>query len=295
VTGPAALALLAVLMPGQEVAVFEANTAAVYVDVFVTRDGEPVRGLVAEQFEVKDEGVRQHLAMVSLEDVPLDVFLVFDVSRSLRGERLEDLRRAARVVLAELRPGDRAGLLTFSDEVRLAVPPTADRGVLSDALTKLEASGTTSLYDALFATLVLGGGPGRGVAIVFSDGQDRTSWLAERDILEAAEESNVLLHAVGILPEAGPSPEDGDAPERPEPPELRFLSRLTEATGGSLWLAASTEDLEATFQRVLEAMHNRYVLRFEPRTFKPGRHRLTVKLRGIEADVRSRPSYFVTR
>ena len=292
-TLPMALVLLAALMPGQDVLVFEANTAAVYVDVFVTRDGEPVRGLSAGQFDVLDEGVRQNLEMVSLEDVPLDVFLVFDVSKSLRGERLEDLRRAARVVLAELRPGDRAGLVTFSDEVRLAVPPTSDLDVLGDALTKLDAGGTTSLHDALFATLVLGGGPGRGVAIVFSDGEDRTSWLSEREILDAAEESNVLLHGVGILPGAG-TPAD-DARERPEPAELRFLNRLTEATGGALWLAASTEDLEATFRRVLEAMHNRYVLRFEPRTFKPGRHRLTVKLKGVEADVRSRPSYFVAR
>jgi VWFA-related protein len=288
-----ALILLAALMPGQEVLVFEADTAAVYVDVFVTRDGKPVPGLTARQFEVEDEGIRHSLEMVSLEDVPLDVYLVFDVSMSLRGERLEHLRRAARVVLAELRPGDRAGLFTFSDEVRLAVPPTSDLNVLGDALTRLEASGTTSLHDALFAALVLGGGPGRGVAIVFSDGEDRTSWLSEREVLEAAEPSNVLLHAVGILPVAGAPAED--TRERPLPAGLRFLNRLTEATGGALWLAASTEDLEATFRRVLEAMHNRYVLRFEPRTFKPGRHRLTVKLKGVEADIRSRPSYFVAR
>lgn len=117
-----AFVLLAALMPAQPVPVFEANTAVVYLDVFVTRDGEPVRGLGAEHFEVTDEGVRQSLEMVSLEDVPLDLFLVFDVSRSLKGQRLDDLRRAARVVLAELRPGDRAGLFTFSDEVRLALP-----------------------------------------------------------------------------------------------------------------------------------------------------------------------------
>jgi VWFA-related protein len=288
-----ALILAAALMPGQELLVFEADTAAVYVDVFVTRDGEPVPGLTARQFEVEDEGIRHNLEMVGLEDVPLDVYLVFDVSMSLRGERLEHLRRAARVVLAELRPGDRAGLFTFSDEVRLAVPPTSDLNVLGDALTRLEASGTTSLHDALFAALVLGGGPGRGVAIVFSDGEDRTSWLSEREVLEDAEQSNVLLHAVGILPVAGTPAED--ARERPLPAGLRFLNRLTEATGGALWLAASTEDLEATFRRVLEAMHNRYVLRFEPRTFKPGRHRLTVKLKGVEADIRSRPSYFVAR
>lgn len=289
------LALQAALMPGQAVPVFEANTAAVYVDVFVTREGEPVSGLTAESFEVRDEGVRQSLEMVSLEDIPLEMLLVFDVSRSLRGKRLDALRRAARAVLAELRPGDRAGLVTFSDEVRLAVAPTAELGALEEALAGLEAGGTTSLHDALFATLLLGGGPGRGVAIVFSDGEDRTSWLSEREILKTAEESNVLLHAVGILPLAGTAMEAREARERPNPPELKFLYELTETTGGSLWLASSTEGLEATFQRVLEAMHNRYVLRFEPRSFKPGRHRLEVKLKGVEADVRSRPSYFVGR
>lgn len=130
---------------------------------------------------------------------------------------------------------------------------------------------------------------------MFSDGEDRTSWLSEREILKAAEESNVLLHAVGILPALAAPTEGQDARERPEPPELKFLSRLTEATGGSLWLASSTQDLEATFRRVLEAMHNRYVLRFEPKSFRPGRHRLRLKLNGVKADVRSRPSYFVAR
>jgi Ca-activated chloride channel homolog len=286
--------LLAALAQDPQILVFEARVSTVYVDVFVTRDGEPVKGLTSASFTVTDDGVRQQAALVDLAHLPVDILLVLDVSGSLRGARLESLRRAARAVLASLGPTDRAGLLVFSDDVRLAVPHTSDVAALDAALESLEAGGTTSLNDALFATVVLARGRGRGVAIVFSDGKDSTSWLSEEEVLDAAERSNVLVHGVGILPMAGTALEAREARERPHAPELRFLYRLTGSTGGSLWLASSTEGLAATFQRVIEALHNRYVLRFTPTSSRPGRHELDVRLVGVDADVRARPSYFVS-
>jgi VWFA-related protein len=274
--------------------VFEAKVASVYLDVFVTRAGEPVKGLSSANFEVSDDGAREAAELVSLADIPVDILLVFDVSRSLKGEKLQARRRAARAVLASLGPHDRAGLLTFSADVRLAMAHTSDVAALDQALDQLAAGGTTSLNDALFSTLVLARGRGRGVAIVFSDGQDSTSWLSEEEVLDAAERSNVLLHGVGIVPRTGTALEGLEVRDQPRAPELRYLYRLTETTGGSLWLASSTASLEATFQKVLEAMHNRYVLRFTPTSIRPGLHRLEVKLKGAAADVRARPSYFVS-
>jgi VWFA-related protein len=294
--GALVLAASVVAAPDQqpEVLVFGASIATVYVDVFVTRDSAAVRGLSASSFEIFDEGVRQSAELVDLADLPVDILLVLDVSRSLEGEKLESLRRAARAVVAGLGPNDRAGLLLFSDDVRLAVAHTSNLGAIADALDGVQAGGTTSLNDALFSTLVLARGRGRGIAIVFSDGQDSTSWLSEQDVLDAAERSNVLIHGVGILPLVGTPLEGREVRRSPRVPELRFLHRVTETTGGSLWLASSTEGLEATFARVLEALRNRYVLRFAPTSARPGRHRLQVRLKGVNADVRARPSYFVS-
>ena len=56
-----ALALLAFAgaASAQTTPVFRAGVDAVYVDVFVTRGGHPVAGLRAEEFELRDNGVKQ--------------------------------------------------------------------------------------------------------------------------------------------------------------------------------------------------------------------------------------------
>jgi hypothetical protein len=96
-------------------------------------------------------------------------------------------------------------------------------------------------------------------------------------------------------------PEDRDLlvapPGRPRKPSCRSTGPSPRRGGhrGSLWLSPTAEELEAVFRRILEAMNARYVLRFEPAARRPGRHRLGVRLKGVEADVRARPAYFVPR
>jgi len=109
----------------------------VYVDVFVTDDNRPVVGLAASDFELKDDGVRQPVEMVTVESVPLTTFLVLDTSGSVAGEKLLRLQAAARALLGGLRDGDEAALSTFDHEVRVRVPPTSDRKHLERAVAGL--------------------------------------------------------------------------------------------------------------------------------------------------------------
>ncbi len=45
---------------------------------------------------------------------------------------------------------------------------------------------------------------------------------------------------------------------------LRALSHLAEATGGRLWPAGSSAQLERTFLRILTEMRSRYLLSYDP-------------------------------
>jgi VWFA-related protein len=276
----------------QDVAVFPSRTDVVYIDVFVTRDGVPVRGLGAESFDVRDDGARVRVELLSLENAPLEARLVFDVSHSLEGERLEHLRSAGRAFLDGLGRGDRVGLLTFSHEVQMRLPPTDDPAVLRAALDGVRAGGMTALYDGLYAALQLDAGPGRRMIVVFSDGADTISWLGEKEVARAAEESNVLVEVVAVRPGSGKP----DAGRQGEPPQHDALRRIAERTGGRLWLATSSAGLDEAFGRIVEAMKSRYVLRLESQgRLRPGLHHLDVRLRGAAADVRHRPTYFVPR
>ena len=67
---------------------FTSRVDAVRVDVLVTADGQPVKGLRAADFDIRDNGVRQHVDLVSFEEIPLNVVLALDMSGSVTQEGL---------------------------------------------------------------------------------------------------------------------------------------------------------------------------------------------------------------
>ncbi|MEO5688088.1 MAG: Ig-like domain-containing protein, partial [Burkholderiaceae bacterium] len=59
------------------------RTDAVLVPVIVTDDGQFVRGLKAQDFEITEDGVKQPIASLAAEGAPLDLVLAIDVSGSM--------------------------------------------------------------------------------------------------------------------------------------------------------------------------------------------------------------------
>ena len=267
--------LLAAALAPQAPVVFEATSEAVLLDAFVTRGGEPVAGLAARDFEVLEQGRPCEVELVSPADVPLAALLLFDTSRSVAGPKLAHLQRASDAFVSGLGPRDEALLLTFSHDIRLRAPLSADRGAIRRALGALVADGRTSVNDALFSSLLLAPRlPGRPVVIVFSDGEDTASWVGPESALRAARESDTLVYAVG----AG----------------ARFLCDLTTLTGGRC-IADDGPDLQPAFERVLSELRTRYLLRVTPQTSKPGWHEIRVQLRHDGAHVRTRAGYWRPR
>ncbi len=118
-----ALALVAAASVQAPPPTFAVDVEAVYVDVFVTEANRPVTGLTEADFEVRDNGARQQVELVAVESLPLTTFLVLDTSGSVEGEKLVQLQAAARALLAGLRPGDEASLVTFDQEIQRARAP----------------------------------------------------------------------------------------------------------------------------------------------------------------------------
>src|SRR3954462_3934652 len=101
----AAVCLVAACAAGlaaQSQQTFSSAVEAVRVDVLATEGGRPVRGLQAQDFEVLDNGIPQQADLVSFEEIPLNLVLVFDMSDSVVGERLEHLRAGAQRLLTGL-------------------------------------------------------------------------------------------------------------------------------------------------------------------------------------------------
>ena len=63
---------------------FRTGIEVVRLDVSVIRGGVPVVGLTARDFALTDNGIAQDVESVTLEQLPLSVTLVLDVSQSGR-------------------------------------------------------------------------------------------------------------------------------------------------------------------------------------------------------------------
>jgi Ca-activated chloride channel family protein len=277
-----ALVSAATMLPAQtQNPTFSSKVEAVRVDVLVTEDGKPVRGLRAGDFEVFDNGVRQTVDFASAEQLPLNVVFTFDLSDSIVGERLANLREAGHAVLGALQKDDQAAFVAFNDAVLVGPGLTSDSGLVRTAIDRAEPTGNTSLVDAVFAGMMLAESDvGRGLVIVFSDGLDTSSWLGPKAVLDIAKRSDAVVYAVS----AGLA-------SRSE-----FLGDLSEHTGGRLFTIESTRSLSAVFLEMLNEFRQRYLLSYSPAgVAQDGWHQLTVRVKSRSAVVKARPGYFADR
>jgi Ca-activated chloride channel family protein len=260
---------------------FESSVESVYVDVFVENGGKAVTGLTSERFEVFDNGVLQKAHLVSASEVPLDALQLFDVSESLRGQPLEHLREAAQVFLRGLAPEDHVRLLSFCNALRLHQAVDRAPSSLGPALASLTAGGSTSLYDAIYAGLKLPTGSYRRLILIFSDGEDTSSWLSAEQLLAVAKESDALIYSVLMAPA-------GEATA-----SSRALESLSKQTGGRALRVDSSGQVAAVFAAIVAELKNRYLLAYEPRAdARPGWHELKVRLRNAKGTARARRGYY---
>jgi Ca-activated chloride channel family protein len=273
----AALVVCIGVVEAAQTPTFSARTETVRVDVSVLDRGQVVRGLKAEDFELLDNGVPQRVDFAGFEDTPVSVVLALDMSGSVSGPRLEQLRAAGGRMTSALRPGDAAGLVAFSDRVDIRSRPTSDLDRLSAALQQPVAAGDTALIDATYAAMVTGAAAnGRPIVIVFSDGADTASFLAPELVLDAARRLVPVVYAVTTA-----GAERGG-----------FLDDLVRLTGGRRF-DASLERLGDTFAAILNESRLRYLISYTPEgVARGGWHELTVRVRKRDRlEIHARPGY----
>ena len=181
---------------------FQAGVDAVRVEVFVRDGAASVSGLIAGDFELRDNGVPQAVELLKVDDLPVSAMLLLDTSNSVDGPALVNLKDAARAAVEALRPDDHAAVMTFASAVTLRRGWTKPSAEIYDAIAHAPQGGSTSLYDALFAALLLRDPePGtRHLILLFSDGEDSASWLPRDAVTEAARRADSVVYTVTIRP-----------------------------------------------------------------------------------------------
>jgi Ca-activated chloride channel family protein len=258
------------------------NLVSVNVSVTDSR-GHYVRGLVAGQFEVYADGVRQQVAHFSDADAPFSVGIVYDMRGSTparAGAVLETLRRFT----LGFRREDDFFLLAFNERggAELEFVPTAEQ--ILDHLSFIPPRGPDSLYDAVYlaAEKMRSRPRAKRALIVISDGRDRNSRHGLRELRRSVREFDVQIYGVAVTgPNAGTpggtyrwgfqdlTPlaggrtriEDADAALG-----RAALDEVARASGGSTYFppAASEPELFDVCSRIALEVRRQYTVGFRP-------------------------------
>lgn len=117
--------------------VFKVNVNLVLVDAQVLnkKTHQPVPALQPEDFLLYENGVRQQIASLSQDQLPLSVVFLFDLTDSVRPV-LESLANGALQALQHLKPEDEAAVMVYAASAQLLQDFTTDRALVVKAIRK---------------------------------------------------------------------------------------------------------------------------------------------------------------
>lgn len=275
-------------------ATFRAGADVVSVEASVRRDKRPVTGLKISDFELLDNGVPQEISDLTYERLPIDVTVVLDVSASVTGPVLDQLRQSVRQLRSDLASKDRLKLIAVNMQVRRLANFEAPASAADAAFERLSGRGSSAIFDSVAVALVAPSPEGRRHLIVlFSDGQDSSSITDPEVLFDVARRTTptVTIVLASSSPEHMASP-FARSPGRPPITVGRLYDQLARETGGTVVTTAPGDSLSSTFRRVLADFRSSYVLYFTPRNVdRQGAHTLQVRVKQEGAEVRARRGY----
>ena len=295
------------------------------------RNGRFISGLRQRDFRLLENDIPQKITYFQSSEMPFTVVLMIDTSPSTR-YKIDDIHWAAVTFLNQLRPQDKVMVVSFDQRVRLWTPvPTSDRKELYTAIYKTNFGSGTSLYEAVSAVAGLEQmkATGRKAMVIFTDGVDTTSRMASyQSTIEQTEEIDALIYPVRYDTQERNRPGGGSAPAAIDltklmrdtggvvlPPGViasigrggssaeyergaRYLQTLADNSGGRMFEADTTVNLETSFAGIAEELRRQYSIGYYPeKTGEPGERR-SIKIQVVAKPgvvIRAKRNYVVKR
>ena len=257
--------------------------------------GRYVSGLSKKAFTVTDNNQEQDITYFSDSDAPISLGVLFDVSGSMSGEKINKARKALERFVATSHPSDEYFLIAFNNRAQLLMDRTRDGEAVLRKLTLVEPKRNTALYDAVYLGVdrVSRGAHQKRALLIISDGQDNASRYNFGEVRRIMKESDIVTYAVGIM--------DGHDIGNPLGMQGQaFLDELTSVSGGKSFYPSTDVELDEIFERIALELRHQYSIGYTPKDFNPdGKwRRVKVKVkppRGLpRLSVRSREGYYAT-
>lgn len=243
--------------------------------------GHFVKGLTPTAFRVYEDDVLQAVSHFIGPGGSKELVSCIDISSSM-APAMSGLKRAVRGFLEALTPEDRVSLLAFNDNIFTLASRDADHAARLRTIDRLAPWGGTALYDTLLQGLKLvSERRGRKALVVFTDGEDQSSFAAVEDVVRRVEISDAPVYMIG----------QGRGTRVPE--LKRLLDRLARISGGRAFYTDRIEELQGAYGEIVEELSNQYLLAYDPsHKMCDGSWRsIRVELVGLDHRVRARQGY----
>lgn len=275
------------------------DSTLVTVPVSVTDiNGQPIRDLAARDFRLAEEGRAQQIQLLGDPGkTPLEMALLFDVSRSVRNRFDFEKEAAGRFLEVVMKPGDHVSVYSIGRAARLSIERTDN---VAKAIAGIRAIEPTDEATAFFDTVVLAArnideqasADARRVLVIISDGEDNNSEQNRlADALRETQGSDCLFYSIN-----------------PSGPSIRLnrmsirghegMVRIANDTGGMAFLPDNVEDLNQVFSHIAAELEAQYLLGYYPTNDqKDGKFRRIEVLLPRQPDlrVRARHGYYAPK
>jgi len=224
--------------------------------------GQFVPGLKQDNFRVFEDKVEQKLSLFREEDVAVSMGLIIDNSGSMR-DKIAQVKTAAMTFVKVSNPQDETFIVNFNDDFYLDTVSdfTSNLDELKDGLDRIDARGSTALYDAVIGSLdhLKKGRRDKKVLLLISDGVDNASRRTLTDAVREAQKSDAVIYAIGIFSD------DDLKQNRSQMRKARgALIDLTTATGGLAFFPETANETEALCTQIAHDIRNQYTLAYSP-------------------------------
>ncbi|MCB1036093.1 MAG: VWA domain-containing protein [Acidobacteria bacterium] len=259
--------------------------------VVTDRQGRPVKGLGQDRFAILEEGRPQEIAQFSeAGDLPLALGLNIDSSASMFVKLPVVQQAASDFVRGFLSGRDRAFLVDFDTQPRLARGLTGDLQSVVNGIHRLRAGGDSHLWESIVFSLVeLQGVTGKKALVVFSDGAQEEESLSFKVCHEYAQRLGVPIYLIVLHPGIA----RGDDLTSSMKSFTRKLEKLAEDTGGRVYYLANTKTLDTIYSEIDEELRSQYLLAYYAETSEDELWRpVKVEVEGRGLKARTITGYF---
>lgn len=257
------------------------NLVEVYATV-IDQQGRAIAGLTASDFRVSEDRSVQTITAFAAGEFPLAVAVGLDRSFSMgagRSARLDVAKSAARAFIDALKPADSVMVIAIGSETSVVAPLSTNHEAAIAAIDRLDAWGTTPLYDAMAGALdAIQSAKGRRALVVLSDGTDRYSDTTAAALVDQVRRRDVLVYPVAI------------GSSRPA-----VFAELATASGGRSFFQTDPRELSSTLTAIASELRSQYLLGYAPSrgtAAEPSWHSIDVAVNRPGARIRARDGYY---